>query len=198
MEQYRSVELEEKPVEEPKSRGFKSLFLEIIQTLLLAVVLYFVIDAFIGRVRVENISMLPTLKPGEFLLVNKLAYKLGDFDHGDIVIFHYPLNPNEDYIKRVMGIPGDEITVEDGVVSVNGYPLTEDYISAPPNYQGTWTVPEGSIFVLGDNRNQSSDSHTWGMVPVENVVGRALVIYWPLSEAKILRHPNIVNAASTQ
>ena len=198
MEQYRSVELEEKPVEEPKSRGFKSLFLEIIQTLLLAVVLYFVIDAFIGRVRVENISMLPTLKPGEFLLVNKLAYKLGDFDHGDIVIFHYPLNPNEDYIKRVMGIPGDEITVEDGVVSVNGYPLTEDYISAPPNYQGTWTVPEGSIFVLGDNRNQSSDSHTWGMVTVENVVGRALVIYWPLSEAKILRHPNIVNAASTQ
>ncbi len=131
--------------------------------------------------------MLPTLKPGEFLLVNKLAYKLGDFDHGDIV-FHYPLNPNEDYIKRVMGIPGDEITVEDGVVSVNGYPLTEDYISAPPNYQGTWTVPEGSIFVLGDNRNQSSDSIHGGWCRWRTV-GRALVIYWPLSEAKFSGTP---------
>ncbi len=197
MDNYHSVNIEENEPVKPEPRSTKSILLEIVQTLLLAVVLYFVIDAFMGRVRVENISMKPTLNPGEFLLVNKLAYKLGDVDHGDIVIFHYPLNPAEDYIKRVIGTPGDVVEITNGNVSVNGYTLTEDYISAPPSYSGTWTVPADSIFVLGDNRNQSSDSHTWGMVPMDNVLGRALVVYWPFSEAKILKNPEIVNAAST-
>lgn len=170
---------------------------EIAQTLIMAAVLYFLIDTFIGRVRVENISMQPTLHAEQLLLVNKFAYKLGKVDHGDVIVFHYPLNPSEDYIKRAIGLPGDEVLVRDGKVFVNGQELNEPYISAPPGYSGTWVVPEGQYFALGDNRNSSHDSHSWGYVPYENLVGRALVVYWPLKDFKILSHPNIVKAAES-
>lgn len=171
---------------------------EILQTLIMAVILYFLIDTVVGRVRVENISMLPTLHEGQFVLVNKLAYRLGEFQRGDIVVFHYPRNPNEDYIKRVIGLPGDAVSIAGGEVSVNGMILDEPYISAPPQYASSWTVPEGQIFVLGDNRNQSSDSHSWGFVPASNVVGRALIVYWPLNELKILNEAPGVSAANEQ
>jgi signal peptidase I len=167
-----------------------------LQTIVLALVLYFMIDSVLARVRVENISMEPTLQPEEFVLVNKLAYRLGDVSYGDVVIFHYPLNPNEDYIKRVIGLPGDVVTVQGGQVNVNGTVLDEPYIMAAPLYSNTWTVPEGQIFVLGDNRNSSSDSHNWGFVPMENLVGKALLVYWPLDQVKLLSHPNVVNAAN--
>ncbi len=183
---------DEKP--ENKSK-VKSFFLEIFQTLVLALIFYFIIDSFFPRVRVENISMKPTLQPGELLLVNKLAYKLGQPRHGDVIVFHYPGNPSEDYIKRLIGLPGDNIQIQGGLVYINGQAMDEPYISTPPNYQGSWEVPEDSYFVLGDNRNQSSDSHSWGFVPIGNVVGKALIVYWPLEQIKVLTHPLIVNAA---
>lgn len=167
-----------------RSRSWLKSVGEIFQTLLLAFLLYFAIDAVVARVRVENISMQPTLKPGEFVLVHKLAYRFGEIQRGDIVVFHY--SPQEDYIKRVIGLPGDSIEIADGLVKVNGYALKEPYINAPPMYNGSWQVPEGKVFVLGDNRNQSSDSHTWGFVPIENIVGKAFVVYWPLEEMKVL------------
>lgn len=170
--------------------------LETFQTILLALVLYLLIDSVVARVRVENVSMKPTLDPGEFILVNKLAYRLGDVQHGDIIVFHFPQDPREDYIKRVIGLPGDDLLVQGGVVYVNNRPLSENYISAPPGYTGEWKVPENSIFVLGDNRNQSSDSHSWGYVPMQNVVGRALVIYWPFNKARVLNQPFVVKAAN--
>ena len=176
--------------------GLVNILIETIQTLVLAVVLYMLIDSVMARVRVDNISMQPTLHPGEFILVNKFEYKLGEIHRGDIIVFHYPLNPSEDYIKRVIGIPGDTVTVSNTRVMVNNQTLTEPYISAPPQYTGTWQVPEGKVFVLGDNRNQSSDSHSWGFVPSENIVGRALVIYWPLEQFKILTSPATVSAAN--
>ncbi len=181
----------------PGSRSaWVRFLLETLQTVIMAVALYFLIDAVVARVRVENISMEPTLQPGEFILVNKLAYRLGEFRYGDIVVFHYPPNPAEDYIKRVIGLPGDEITVEKGQVFVNGYGLSEPYISSPPDYGGEWKVPDDAIFVLGDNRNQSSDSHSWGFVPRDYVVGKALVIYWPVDKLKVLNQPITVNAAN--
>lgn len=181
------------PVESaPQRSSSSSAVREILQTLILAVVLYFLIDLVVARVRVENISMLPTLQPGEFVLVNKMAYELGDFNRGDIVVFHY--SPEEDYIKRVIGLPGDEVQVGNGQVMVNGQLLDEPYISAPPQYTGTWEVPAGNLFVLGDNRNQSSDSHRWGFIEQESVIGEAMVVYWPLDEVKILSQPMIVKA----
>jgi signal peptidase I len=91
-------------------------------------------------------------------------------------------------------LPGDEIRVENGTVYINNRPLYEPYISEQPNYTGSWMVPEGEYFVLGDNRNNSSDSHLWGFVPEEDIVGRALLIYWPFNDFAILRSPDVVQA----
>lgn len=180
-------------ITQPEKRSTFLRFLgEILQTLILALVLYLLIDFMIARVKVENISMQPTLKPGEFIIVNKMAYRLGPVNYGDIIVFHF--NPQEDFIKRVMGLPGDLVEVMDGVVYINHQAVEEDYLSAPPIYTGSWSVPDDHLFVLGDNRNQSSDSHKWGFVPINNVVGKALVVYYPFSDAKFLNQNFTVNA----
>jgi len=183
------------PEEKKQRPGFVGFAVDVLETFLLALILFFGINAVTDRVRVENISMLPTLQPGEFVLVNKIAYKIGEPTRGDIITFHYPRNPSENYIKRVIGLPGDQVAVQDGKVYVNDQELTEPYISAPPAYANNWTVPEDSLFVLGDNRNQSSDSHSWGYVPMDYVVGKAEFIYWPLENFQVLSHTNIARAS---
>jgi signal peptidase I len=165
----------EPTVEQPAN--WKRFVLDILETLILAVVLYFGINAVSARVRVDGFSMRPTLQDGEYILVNKLAYKTGEPQRGDIVVFVFPVNPQEDLIKRVIGLPGESVSVHNGIVAVNGAPLTEPYIASPPAYDGDWVVPEGQLFVLGDNRNDSRDSHQWGLLPIENVIGRAVLIY---------------------
>ena len=178
-----------------KRRGGWRIFFDIAETILLSVLLFLVINAISARIRIESISMQPTLYEGDFVIVNKLAYELGSPSRGDIVIFKYPPDPDrEPYIKRVIGVPGDEIRVSDSVVYVNNIPLDEPYISAPPSYTGTWSVPEGNLFVLGDNRNHSSDSHSWGMVPIENVLGKALIVYLPPAHWQVLDQ-ELANAA---
>lgn len=179
-------ELSDQPVK-PAGTG-RSFLSELLQTLLLAALLYFAIDAVFARVRVLNISMQPTLYEGNIVLVNKLAYKFGEMKTGDVVIFHDPHNRQEDFIKRLIGKPGDQVAVQNGEVFVNGDPLIEPYIASEPAYDGVWQVPEDSVFVLGDNRNQSSDSHSWGFVPLSDVVGKALIVYWPLDEIKLVTH----------
>lgn len=173
---------------------WKRFVLDILETLVLAVVLYFGINAVSARVRVDGFSMRPTLQDGEYILVSKLAYKLGEPQRGDIVVFIFPVNPEEDLIKRVIGLPGDTISVEGGVLSINGVAMDEPYISAPPAYDGSWLVAPGELFVLGDNRNDSRDSHQWGLLPIENVIGRAVVIYWPPEEWQVIKHINQLNA----
>ena len=174
--------------------SLRRVLFDIAETLILALVLYFGIDAISARVRVQNVSMQPTLYEGEFVLVSKMAYRLGHPKIGDIVVFHAPTEPGEDFIKRIIGLPGDSVKVENGKVFVDGYRLNEDYLAATPDYQGEWIVPEDNLFVLGDNRNQSSDSHRWGFVPVDSVVGRAVFVYWPIDKFTVLEHPNIVSA----
>jgi signal peptidase I len=196
LEDFRSEEYIE-PTQPPKTRpGWLTFLLETLQTIALAIVLYFLIDSVVARVRVENISMEPTLKADEFILVNKLSGKLNDISRGDIIVFHFPGDIKEDYIKRVIGLPGDTIEVRGNMVYVNGTPIKEPYIAAEPSYNGTWVVPSANLFVLGDNRNQSSDSHSWGFVPWANIVGKAMVIYWPLDQLKTLSQPIVVSAKS--
>ena len=166
--------------------------LDLLETLILAVVLFVGINAVSARVRVDGTSMVPTLQDGEFVLVNKLSYKIGEVSRGDIIVFHFPLNPDEDLIKRVIGLPGDMIRVQDGQVYVNDTMLNEPYIAAAPTYSSEWLVAEGNLFVLGDNRNNSSDSHSWGLLPSEKIVGKAVVIYWPPPFWKILKHADIL------
>ncbi len=175
-------------IEQPAN--WKRFALDILETLVLAVVLYFGINAVSARVRVDGFSMRPTLQDGEYILVNKLAYKFSEPVRGDIVVFVFPVNPEEDLIKRIIGVPGDTITIQDGMLTVNGVVVDEPYINAPPAYNGTWQVPKGELFVLGDNRNDSRDSHQWGLLPIENVIGRAVLIYWPPEEWQVIRHIN--------
>lgn len=178
-----------------KTGSLKRIVLDILETLILAVVLYFGINAVSVRVRVDGFSMNPTLQDGEYILVNRLAYKIGSPVRGDIVVFSFPMDPKQDLIKRVIGLPGETISVQDGKVLVNSVPLNEPYIAAPPIYNNTWVVPEGQLFVLGDNRNESKDSHEWGMLPVENVVGRAILIYWPPTQWQVIDHTTQASAA---
>ncbi len=178
-----------------KSGGFRHFLLDVIETVLLSVALFLGINAISARIRVESISMQPTLFAGNFVIVNKLAYKLGTPGRGDVIIFHYPPDPTrEPYIKRVIGLPGDKVSVSGGKVYVNDLPLAEPYISAPPAYEGAWNVPPDSLFVLGDNRNSSSDSHSWGMVPIKNVIGKAEVVYWPPQSWQLLNQATAVAA----
>jgi signal peptidase I len=160
---------------------------EFVQTILLSILLFLAINALTARIRVKSISMQPTLYEKDFVLVSKLSYKFGDLHRKDIVVFHPPLDQEvEPYIKRVIGLPGDQVRIADGVVYVNDVPLSESYLSAPPQYAGTWEVPENAVFVLGDNRNSSSDSHQWGMVTTDRLIGKAIVVYWPVPHWKLL------------
>ena len=188
-----SPEPEGSEIKKKQSRA--GFWLDTLETILLALLLFLAINTVTSRVRVENISMEPTLQPGYLLIVNKLAYKLGEPKHGDIVVFHYMGDNNEVYIKRVIGLPGDEVKIENGTVYVNGIALNEPYIAAFPAYSGTWKVPEGSLFVLGDNRNNSSDSHQWGFVDLDDVVGKAVFIYYPFDVIGSLVIPDLVQAA---
>lgn len=197
MDDHPTGPLQEPDIHPPqeKLRGVFRFLLDILETVLLSLVLFLAINAVSARIRVESISMQPTLYAGNFVIVNKLAYKLGTPGRGDVIIFHYPPDPDrEPYIKRVIGLPGDHVTVENGGVFVNDVPLREPYIAAPPRYENSWVVPPDSLFVLGDNRNSSSDSHSWGMVPVKNVIGKAEVVYWPPQAWKML-DPNTAAAA---
>jgi len=179
------IELEAQP---ENDQDWKRLALDILETLVLAVILYFGINAISARVRVEGFSMTPTLQNGEYILVNKLAYKIGEPARGDIIVFRFPADEGQDLIKRVIGLPGETIHIGDGTVTVNGIALNETYIAQNPVYQGDWVIPEGYLFVLGDNRNDSRDSHQWGLLPIENVIGKSVVIYWPPAEWEIINH----------
>lgn len=156
----------------------------------LSLTLYVLINSSTARVRNDGYSMGTTLPNQSYILADRLAYRQDDPQRGDIIIFQFPLNPEQDLIKRVIGLPGDTITVQGGTVAVNGAPLVEPYITEPPVYNGTWDVPEDQYFVLGDNRNDSRDSHQWGFLPRENIIAKAVWIYYPLSDFGIIDNGN--------
>jgi len=175
-------------VQPQETTDWKRFVLDIIETIILAVVLYFGINAISARVRVDGFSMNPTLQNGEYVLVSRLSYKLDIPQRGDIIVFSFPVDQSQDLIKRVIGLPGEKVSVQQNKVLINGTPLEEPYIAQAPLYSGEWTVPDGQLFVLGDNRNDSKDSHQWGLLPMENVIGKALLIYWPPPEWNLINH----------
>lgn len=184
----------ENETEQQGRAGWYQLLYDILETILLSAALFLVINALTARVRVDGYSMLPTLENGNFVLVNRLAYRMGEPQRGDIIVFHFDMT-RQDLIKRVVGLPGDEIRIENGVVYVNGTALAEPYIAAVPTYNGTWRVPSGNFFVLGDNRNDSSDSHSWGMLPSDKVIGKAILVYWPFENWSLLDHVDLIKAS---
>jgi signal peptidase I len=151
-------------------------------------------------VKVEGTSMLPRLHDGERIFVNKLIY-YDDYrwaprvERGDIVVFWFPDDPSKSYIKRVVGLPRDTVEIREGRVRINGSELEEGYLdssfNASPRSQPPVYVRPNYYFVMGDNRDNSSDSRTWGLVPKKYVYGKALFRYWPLTAASIIHHENI-------
>ena len=140
--------------------------------------------------RVDGLSMAPTLEDHDRLIVNKLVYELSDPRPGDIVMLYYPLNPEKMFVKRVIAKEGDVVRIVDGHVYVNDVPLQDDYV--PQEFRshddyGPEAVRQGYYFVMGDHRNNSSDSRHWGPVPKKYIVGKVKLRWWPLQDAKIFR-----------
>lgn len=162
---------------------------ENVQILGIALILALVIRSFIAEPRyIPSDSMVPTLQIGDRLVVEKISYLLHPPQAGDIIVFDPPTklqiqgySKDQAFIKRVIGVPGNTVQIHAGQVSINHEPLSEAYIAEPPNYElAPVIVPAGKLFVMGDNRNNSNDSHVWGFLPQENVIGRAFFRFWPL------------------
>ena len=138
--------------------------------------------------RVEGLSMAPTLADQDRLIVNKLAYRMGAPRRGDIVMLYYPLNPDKSFVKRVTAEEGDTVRIVDGRVHVNDVPMRDDFVL--PEFRshddfGPTVIPEGYYFVMGDHRNNSSDSRHWGMVPKKYIIGKVQLRWWPIPSARV-------------
>jgi signal peptidase I len=187
VEHLRSQEIPDLPPEESTKVGVRSFIKDILEVAVISLVLFFSINAVSARIRVESVSMQPTLFAGNFVVVNKLAYQFGEAERGDIIVFEYPPDPEQDpYIKRVIGLPGEKVQIAEGKVMINGVTIQEPYLVAETRHGGEWTIPEDSLFVMGDNRMNSSDSRSWGVVPLDNVIGKAMVVYWPPEKWELL------------
>jgi signal peptidase I len=160
-----------------------------VQTLFSAAVYATLIVTFGFQVaRVDGLSMAPTLEDHDRLIVNKLVYELGDPRPGDIVMLYYPLNPDKMFVKRVIAREGDVVRIVDGHVYVNDVPLHDDYVPEEFRSHDDWgpqVVQQGYYFVMGDHRNNSSDSRHWGQVPKKYIVGKVKLRWWPLQDARI-------------
>ncbi|KGF71717.1 signal peptidase I [Neosynechococcus sphagnicola sy1] len=176
------------PVSEnsPQAAQSENPWLEALKTLGLSAILAFGIRTFVAEARyIPSGSMLPTLEINDRLIVDKMSYHFQNPQRGDIIVFNptarlEALNFHDAFIKRIIGLPGETIQVKGGRVYVNNQPLREAYIADLPQYDyGPVTVPLNSYLVLGDNRNNSYDSHYWGFVPRQNIIGRAVVRFWP-------------------
>jgi signal peptidase I len=151
------------------------------ETILLGVVLFVAMRAVFQSTKVISSSMVPTLQVGQYLLVNKLAYRIGDISRGDIAVFRSPQDPELILIKRVIGLPGEEIYIVDGQVLVNGQPLAEPYLAAPMGRAawGPFVLGPDEYLMLGDNRDNSNDSRYFGPVSRSAIIGKAWFSIWP-------------------
>ena len=170
----------------------KELLIEGLKTIGLSLFLAFGIRVGVAEsFFIPTLSMAPTLQIDDRLMVDKVGYRFNLPERGDIIVFQpteqalkecgLPLNFRDSFVKRLIGLPGEQIEIKDGWVYINGDPLTETYLAEKPQYQwGPMTVPPDSYLVLGDNRNSSCDSHVWGFIPRDYIIGRAFVRFWPV------------------
>jgi len=180
-------------VPRPAIRQGRSFWRELIETFVLIAAIYAFVNLATARFVVDGRSMLPNFNTDQFIIVSRLSYVLGDPQRGDVVVFHNPADPHNDFIKRVIGLPGETVTIQNGRVYINGVRLEEPYIQ---NFcrgtvcDGTWEIGPDEYFVLGDNRSSSRDSHNFGPIARELLIGRAFIRYWPPSEWAIITRPS--------
>ncbi|HZB97946.1 MAG TPA: signal peptidase I [Candidatus Sulfotelmatobacter sp.] len=175
-----------------------SLFRELLETAILTIAIFLVVRVALQNFKVEGESMEPNLHNGEYILVNKVDYLLHSPQRGDIVVFHaVPAGePDRDFIKRVVGLPGDSVAVKNQTVYINGKPLHERYIEATPDYTFPLRkVPPGDYFVLGDNRRNSFDSSKWPnpFLQRSDIIGKAWVAYWPPADLSLFQDPSFAS-----
>jgi signal peptidase I len=178
------------PTPQPAAQSWKPVVRELVETIVLTLVIFLLIRVFVQNFRVDGMSMEPNFHDGQFLLISKMAYRVGEPQRGDVIVFRYPQDPSRDFIKRVVGLPGEVVQVTDGQVVVDGTPVPD----LADVYQGGYTSaatrlgPE-ELYVMGDNRPNSSDSHTWGPLPTDLVIGKVVLSYWPPSTWGLVTTP---------
>jgi signal peptidase I len=190
-EPFEGLPQEAEPEPSPPSSGRKMVrFLrEVLETILPAILIALLINVFVGQAtRVEGQSMEPSLHTDQRLVVEKVSYRFHGPQRFDIVVLRLPSQGDELLIKRVVGLPGETVEIRDGDVYINGEPLDEPFLDVEtrPGRQGTVTVPPLHVYVMGDNRNHSNDSRSFGPIPIENIVGRAWISYWPLENVGVV------------
>ena len=165
---------------------------EVVITVLIAVAVFACLHLTVQSYTVVMSSMEPNFQQGECIMVNKVSYHSSGPQRGDVIVFHPPVESQFPYIKRVIGLPGDTVEIKDGIVSINGTPLYEPYIlQEPPQTNkdyGPRVLSDDEYFVLGDNRNNSSDSRSWGTIKRNDIIGKAWFIYWPPSKWGVVKH----------
>ncbi len=194
---------------EPVSPALRDMLRDVLETLLFTLLIFFLVRSVVQNFRVDGSSMEPTLHTGQYIMVNRLIYAHIDLNlfsrrlpggekephlaylfhlprRGDIVVFEYPRDTSRDFIKRVIGLPGETVEVRNNQVYINGVPLEEPYLSDTAKRQmghmAPVQVPPGAVFVMGDNRGNSSDSRNWGPLPLDRIVGKAWFTYWPAEQ----------------
>ena len=176
---------------EPRPRSAAAAALSWFRDLFVSVVIAIIVILFLYQpVKVEGTSMMPGLEDQERIFVNKFVYRWEPISRGDIVVFRYPRDPSKSYIKRVIGVAGDHVRIENGQVYVNGDPIEEDYVPADYADARSYpeiTVPTGAFFVLGDHRTMSNDSRDFGPVNERFIYGKAVFGYWPMEKLGRLR-----------
>jgi len=197
--------------------GFLRVVWEFVQTIALALVLFLLIRNVVQNFRIDGISMEPNFHNGQFLIVDRFAYCPGvhleikplgiDWDktwcirrprRGDVIVFEYPNDPSRDFIKRVIGLPGDTVEINGSQVYINGQLMPEPFGPNPGSgFSGPVTVGPNELFVMGDNRNNSSDSRSWGALPMDYVIGKALVSYWPPKYWAVVPHYDLTRLSAS-
>ncbi len=187
---------------------------EIAEAVLLALMVLLVLQLTVRNFKVEGSSMIPTLEGGQYLVVDQASlfrfdrerlsravpfwrapeaepqFAFGPPERGEVIVFHYPLSPDKDFVKRVVGLPGETVEVREGTVYVDGAELLEPYLQRKDSSNAPLLTLEGKeYYVIGDNRRNSNDSRAWGPVPEDNIVGRVLLIYWPWDDIQLMGDP---------
>ncbi|OIP57782.1 MAG: signal peptidase I [Candidatus Levybacteria bacterium CG_4_10_14_0_2_um_filter_36_16] len=178
------------------ARKIYSILIDLVETLVIAGAIFVVIYAFLFRpFQVNGQSMFPNYHNGEYILTNLISLRFQELQRGDVVVFKAPTNQEKDYIKRVIGLPEETVSLKEGKIFINDKQLSEKYLPSDfKTYEGTFlqegqsvSVPDKSYFVLGDNRDFSSDSREWGFVTKDKIIGKSFIVYWPIADFKIVQ-----------
>ena len=188
---YLSVPYNQIMDQQEQTQSWVQIILDLLESFVIALLIFVVMYTFVAQPhRVSGDSMLPNFHDREFILTEKVSYRFSSPKRGDVIVLKYPENPDADYIKRIIGLPNEKLLISNGTIFINDEPISEIYLPRSLNTNGSsiikegvaYTIPDDEYVVMGDNRNKSSDSRSWGTVPEKLIVGKAFFVYWPMTD----------------